>query len=103
MMDGNLAMLNWQQYHSEEDFNQAEAEHHNYKLQLLLIDIVRNNPMIDVACPGMHNLVKEVYRDTGVLISATPVIDYYVTDDHWQDERKRINRREYYLTIKTEI
>ena len=108
-MDGNLAMLNYQQYGSETEFNEAYCEHHEHqekmKLINLLLEIIKNNPGITVVCPDTPEMVREVFRNTGVLIRSKNVIDSYDIDQFDRHgnpvtyERNRINRREYHLSL----
>ena len=59
----------------------------------LLIAIVKANPGIHVTCGSMHEVIKEVFQETGTLIRAKNHTD---TTRY----RKRFMKREFYLTIQ---
>lgn len=72
----------------------------------LLIAIVKANPGIHVTCGSMHEVIKEVFQETGTLIRVENHIERWT---HWGTnwrgdevpyERKRFMKREFYLTIQ---
>ncbi len=89
---------------STQTTNTSNEEVEFNRLALLMIDIIKHNPGIEVACNNMPELIKDIFRCTGVLIRTKNVINEYevmtynwLGDEIWHN-RKRYNRREYHLT-----
>lgn len=59
------------------------------RFSLLMLDLLNNNTSVEVRTPDVKELVREVYNDTGVIISTKKAIV-------WRDEFDEFDTYKYF-------
>lgn len=76
------------------------------KLALAFVRLAKANPLLEIVCSDINELIRSVRDLTGYQVIAKNVVDEYYVDEidkygrTWNNLKKRINKRSFTITVE---